>query len=202
MKTGKYIVGLTGGIGTGKSTVAALFRKLGFTIFDADILAHDLVKPGSTAFTLVIDAFGQSVVTETGELDRKKVADIVFNDPEKRKILENILHPLIIGKILEQVEQSFEKIVIIVAPLLIESGLDTECDMVIVVTASENTCIRRTIERDSTDAKEVIARIKAQLPSDLRLQRADLVITNDGSLEELEDRVRLAAGEIQLRANQ
>jgi dephospho-CoA kinase len=183
---GKYIIGLTGGIGAGKSTVAEIFQENGFYVIDADIVSREVVNLGSVVLLKISEEFGDQILDETGQLDRVKMADIVFKNPEKRKVLENLLHPAIIESIWSKVRNSEAKKVIIAAPLLIESGININCDLVIVVTAPGEICLERAVKRDNLNRDRVEARIRAQMKDDDRRDYADFIIENDSSLKNLE----------------
>ena len=164
-------VGLTGGFGTGKSTVARHFRKLGAHVIDADRLAHEALRPGVPEYQKILSCFGT--------VDRKKLAQIVFANPRKRKILESIIHPYVFRRI-DELEKKKSGIVILEVPLLFETHFDKKMDSVVVVTAS----IQTQILRSSLSKDETRARIKAQMPLSQKMKRADFVIHNDGSLTE------------------
>jgi dephospho-CoA kinase len=183
---GKYIIGLTGGIGSGKSTVAEIFLKNGFFVIDADMVSREVVEPGSAVLSKITEEFGDHVLDETGQLDRGRMAEIVFKNPEKRKILENLIHPAIIESILSKVRNSDSKKVIISAPLLIESGININCDLVVVVTAPGELCLERAVKRDNLNRDHVEARIRSQMKDDERRVYADFLVENDSSFENLE----------------
>jgi len=189
MLNGKYIIGLTGGIGSGKSTVARIFQKNGFFVIDADTVSREVVEPGSDVLSRIVEKFGDQILDESGQMDRGKMAEIVFKNPEKRKVLENLLHPAIIESIWSKVRNCDAKKFIIAAPLLIESGININCDLVIVVTAPGDVCLERTIKRDNLNRDHVEARIKAQMSDDDRRVFADFLIENDSSFENLENNV-------------
>jgi dephospho-CoA kinase len=183
---GKYIIGLTGGIGSGKSTVAEIFLKNGFFVIDADMVSREVVEPGSAVLSEITEEFGDHVLDETGQLDRGRMAEIVFKNPEKRKILENLIHPAIIESILSKVRNSDSKKVIISAPLLIESGININCDLVVVVTAPGELCLERAVKRDNLNRDHVESRIRSQMKDDERRVYADFLVENDSSFENLE----------------
>lgn len=180
-------VGLTGGIASGKSTVSAMLAELGATVIDADAIAREVVARGTTGLAQVVAAFGPGVLTPTGDLDRAKVAGIVFADPKQLERLEAITHPLIGARIAE-LERHAEGLVIQDHPLLVETGLASSMDRVIVVDLPVELQVRRAVERgmDEADAR---ARIANQAPRGARLAAATDVIDNDGTLEELRRQV-------------
>jgi dephospho-CoA kinase len=185
MPDGKYIIGITGGIGSGKSTVADLFRKRGFHVIDADGIARDVVKPGSELLLKITTHFGKDILNRDGSLNREKLASIVFQNEKEREYLEQILHPKIISQIIIQIEKADEKTVIIVVPLLIESGMDKLCDLVIVVIADVETRMTRIEKRNTVDRDEIISRINAQISDTERSENADIIIDNNSDMNEL-----------------
>ncbi len=185
MPDGKYIIGITGGIGSGKSTVADLFRKRGFHIIDADDVARDVVKPGSELLPEIVEHFGKDILNSDGSLNRAKLASVVFQNKKERECLEQILHPKIISQIIIQIEKADVKTVIIVVPLLIESGMDNLCDLVIVVIADVETRITRIEERNHVDRDEILSRINAQISDTERRENADIIIDNNSYMNEL-----------------
>ena len=188
MKT-PYRVGLTGGIGSGKSTVAAMFSERGVPVLDADELAHKAVLPGSEAYIKIRDLFGENVISETGELRRDYLREIVFNDRNKREQLENIIHPVVRQMMEDAIEQLHTPYCILSVPLLLESGSAFDVDEIIVVNTTEKLQIERTCRRDNVTGEDVKKIINSQMPGKERLKYADEIITNDASLEELESQV-------------
>ena len=188
------LVGLTGGIATGKSTVSAMFGFLGCRLIDADQLAREVVMPGQPAHHAIVREFGASVLQEDGTLDRKRLGAIVFADPERRKRLEAITHPAIRarhGRILAAYEEeAFEGIVIWDVPLLIETGGAALVDRVVVVYVDPDTQLRRLIDRDGIHEAAARARVSSQMPIDDKRLRADHVIDNSDGRAETERQVR------------
>ena len=188
------LVGLTGGIATGKSTVSALLRQLGCEIIDADLLARAVVEPGQPALTQIVTEFGRDVVTATGELDRKKLGAIVFAHPERRRRLEAITHPAIRDRFLarldELAEQGFVGLVVFDAAVLIESGNYKNMDCLIVVVTDEATQMARLRGRDGTDDAENRRKISSQMPLADKAKLADYVIDNSGAREATAEQVR------------
>jgi len=185
------IVGLTGGIASGKSTVAGFFRELGVQVVDADAVAREVVAPGSPGLAAIVEAFGPEVLAADGSLDRKKTASIVFADPEKRRRLEAITHPRIAERSLARLGALAggpAPYAIYEAPLLVENGIHKSMAAVIVVAASEATQVRRAVDRDRATEPEVRARLAAQLPLVEKIAVADHVIRNDGDLAALRAR--------------
>ena len=188
------LVGLTGGIATGKSTVSTTFAHLGAKVVDADLLAREVVMPGQPAHTQIVQEFGPDVLQEDGGLDRKRLGALVFADAQKRKRLEEITHPAIrvrqqrILSVYE--EEAFEGIVIWDAALLIESGGAKGMDRVVVVIADPAAELRRLVERDGFSEEEARGRMASQMPLAEKVKVADYVIDNSGSRAETERRVR------------
>ncbi len=184
-----YVVGVTGGIGSGKSAATAEFEKLGITIVDADVVARQVVMPGTPCLQAIAEHFGNQLLTEGGELNRKALRQRVFSNPQEKEWLNKLLHPAIREEIISQLEQADSPYVILSAPLLLENGLEKYCQRVLVVDAPESLQISRTIQRDDSPKKEVEAIMKAQLSRSERLNKANDVLNNDGSLEQLEQQV-------------
>jgi dephospho-CoA kinase len=185
------LVGLTGGIGSGKTTVARLLAQRGAIVVDADELAREALRPGTRGFEQVWALFGDEVVTPDGELDRSSIAAIVFTDEEKRRALESITHPEVFRLLAEAVEwhRNTDNVVVFDAPLIIETGFHEACDVVVVVTASEERRIER-LQRDrGMTPAEASVRIAAQIGADEREAVADVVIENDGDLSTLEHQI-------------
>ena len=185
----KYVVGLTGGIGSGKSAVADEFAKLGATIVDTDAIAHELTENGGAAVTAVEKLFGREFVSG-GAMDRKKMRDHVFARPEEKKRLEELLHPLIRDESKRRIAAASGRYVVHVVPLLIESpDYRSRVDRVLVVDAPEETRVARVQARSGLAPDEVRAIMRAQAPSARRLAAADEVIDNSGDREALRKQV-------------
>jgi dephospho-CoA kinase len=185
------LVGVTGGLGAGKSTVARMLAERGAVLVDADELARQALEPGTRAFKEVCDLFGGDVLTAQGEIDRGALAGKVFADEEKRRALESITHPEVFRALAEIVEshQGTDAVVVFDAPLILETGFDQACDVVVVVTASADEQVARVMrDRGMTEA-DARARIAAQMDPEERAGRADVVVRNDGPLEELQRQV-------------
>ena len=181
------IVGLTGGIATGKSTVSRFFRNLGVVVIDADDLARQIVEPGRPALDEIVDAFGEDVLADDESLDRTRLGEIIFRDEQARKQLESITHPRIAQAMLEGAAQAFEegqRWIIYDAALLVESGTHGMLDALIVVHCSEQTQRHRLRRRDDLNDEEIERRLRAQMPLSEKRRAADFVIDNDGSLDE------------------
>jgi dephospho-CoA kinase len=187
------LVGLTGGIATGKSTVSTMFAHLGAKVVDADLLAREVVMPGQPAHAEIVKEFGTDVLQEDGSLDRKRLGAIVFADAARRKRLEALTHPAIhlrqqrILSVYE--EEAFEGVVIWDAALLIESGSAKRMDRVVVVVADPATELARLMARDGYSEAEARGRIASQMPLDEKVKVADYVVDNSGSRADTERRV-------------
>lgn len=182
-------IGLTGGIGSGKSYVADLWQQWGATVVDTDVIAHELTLPGGAAIAAIREQFGNQFITTDGAMCRKTMRELVFNDPSQRLRLQNILHPLIRDITFRQVEKAQGCYVVVVVPLLVESTSWTSyLDKVCVVDCDEPTQIARVIERSGLTPEQIGRIMDAQATRQQRLAIADEVITNDGktSLAQLE----------------
>ena len=188
------LVGLTGGIATGKSMVSALLRQLGCEIIDADLLAREVVEPGRPAWTTIVAEFGQDVVTGDGALDRKRLGAIVFANPERRRRLEAITHPAIRerfqARLDELAEHGFTGIVVFDAAVMIESGNYKNMDRLVVVVTDEPTQMARLRGRDGTDDTEGRRKIASQMPLAEKAKLADYVIDNSGDRQATAEQVR------------
>ncbi|MDH2997836.1 dephospho-CoA kinase [Pasteurellaceae bacterium LFhippo2] len=179
-----YIIGLTGGIGSGKSTVANLFEKLGVPIIDADIVARQVVEKGSPLLAQIADYFGSQILTENGALDRTALRQIVFADPVKKEWLNNLLHPAIREEMLKQLNSVTPPYALWVVPLLIENKLTEFCDRVLVVDVLPEIQLERTLKRDNSNEETIKNIIKAQVDRSTRLSYADDIIENNQPLEQ------------------
>jgi dephospho-CoA kinase len=178
-------IALTGGMGTGKSHVRAVFAALGVPTIDADTLARDVVAHGTPGFDAVVAAFGRGILNADGDLDRRALAALVFADTARRRDLEAILHPAIRGAIdqwFTTLDKTAFPFAIADIPLLYETGLDTEYDAVIVTSCAPPTQVKRIMARDNLDATEVQHRLDAQMPLAEKVKRATYVIDTNGSL--------------------
>jgi dephospho-CoA kinase len=188
------LVGLTGGIATGKSTVSSMLRGLGAEIVDADLLARQAVEPGQPAWRGIVEEFGRDVLSPDGTLDRKKLGGIVFADPERRKRLEAITHPAIRARFKARVDElaarGFAGIVFYDAAILIEALGHQDMDRIVVVTTDEATQIARLRGRDGTDDAEGRRKVASQMPLAEKAKLADYVIDNSGDREATAEQVR------------
>jgi dephospho-CoA kinase len=195
------LVGLTGGLGAGKSTVAAMLAERGAIVVDADDLARQALEPGTRAFQQVCDLFGDEVVTPSGELDREALAARVFGDQDARRALESITHPEVFRMLAETVEahRGTDHVVVFDAPLIIETGFHEACDVVVVVSAKTEHQIERVARSRGMAEDQARARIAAQIPVEQREALADVVIRNDGDLASLERQVEALWAGLQRR---
>ena len=182
------VFGLTGGIGSGKSAVAQRLRARGLPVVNADDLARAAVAPGSLGLARIRDYFGPSVLTAQGELDRAKLAKIVFSDPEARRMLDSMIHPIVrqlAAERFEAIAEQGEPLACYEVPLLFEGKQDHLYHPVLVVSAPLAVREQRIAQRDGFDAAQIAARIAAQMPLEEKVRRADYVIENSGTVEEL-----------------
>jgi dephospho-CoA kinase len=188
------IVGLTGGVASGKTAASQFLKEEGAYIIDADQIARELVQPHKPAWNELIRAFGKEILQEDGSIHRKKLAEKVFADPKERKRLNQILHPRIkeeMGRRTKEIGQKDPKaIVVIDAPLLVELGDHQEMDKLIVVTSTQTQQIERLKDREGIGPKEAQKILSSQMPLGEKVKLADFVIGNEGSLEETKKRVR------------
>jgi len=186
------VVGVTGGIATGKSIVTDRFRKLGAAVVSADELAREVVAPGGETLRLLVQRFGPTILREDGALDRAALGKRVFSDPQLRLELNRITHPAIARlaeERLEALKRQGIPLILYEAPLLFEAGAEGRVDVVIVVTASEAVQRQRLMARDGFDEAEAQARISAQLPQAEKVRRADFVVDNSGTLDQVSEQV-------------
>ena len=195
-----FVVGITGGIGSGKSAVTDHLEVLGITVVDADKVARVVVEPGTNGLTAIAEHFGNDILLADGDLDRAALRKIVFDNPDERKVLEGITHPRIRDEIARQLGQATSPYVVLSSPLLLESGQNTFADYVVVVDVPEEVQLRRTMARDDNSEALVKQIMVAQLDRQTRLSRADTSITNDATLEVLYQRVDVLHEELLARA--
>ena len=181
------LIGLTGGVATGKSLVTDELKRLGALVIDADIIAREVLRPGDAVYEAVLTEFGESILDDSNEIDRKKLGNMVFNDSEKLKMLNSLTHPEIIRRMKARVE-ALERgapgaLVVIDAPLLIEVGMHKDVDRVIVIYADNDRQIERLRTREGISVKEAITRISAQIPMEEKIKLADHIIDNSGTKE-------------------
>jgi dephospho-CoA kinase len=196
------LVGLTGGIGSGKSTVARLLEERGAVVFDADLLAREAVEPGTPGHAAVIERFGADVLAPGGELDREALASIVFADPSARRDLEQIVHPEVRRLFAEGSEayRDTDRVVVFSAPLLVETGMHTAFEILVVVSATVATQIERLLRQRGMSEASIRARIDAQAPLEDKAEAADFLVENEGTLDELESQVERLWNDLSARS--
>jgi len=182
------VIGLTGGIASGKSLVSQTLKVLGMTVIDADQVGHEILAKDDAVKQEVIQAFGTEVLTEGGAVDRVKLGGIIFQDPERRKALERIMHPPIGEELWRRARESRDDVVLEI-PLLIETGVHERVDLVVVVYATRERQLQRLMGRDGIAREEASRRIDTQLPLEEKVAYAHYIINNTGSAEETEDQV-------------
>ena len=187
-----FKIGLTGGIASGKTTVCDLFKELSVEIIDADVISHELSKKGGAAFEEIIEAFEDEIIGDDGELDRKKLRSIVFNDNTKKKMLERIIHPKVLLSINEKIKASQSDYLIISVPLMIETGMNAMMDRVLLIDCNVETQIERIIQRDQTSREEAIKIIESQASIESKRELSDdrIINNNETSIEELRIKVK------------
>jgi len=183
------VIGVTGGIGSGKTAATDHFQSLGITVVDADLASRVIVEPGRPALKAIEEHFGASVIAADGTLDRRALREIVFTKPEERKWLEQLTHPLIGQEIASQIQNSESEYTILASPLLLESSQHHLAKRVLVIDVPESVQVERTITRDNTTEDGVKAIIAAQMKRQDRLAKADDVIVNDQDLAHLQQEV-------------
>ena len=180
----KYIIGLTGNIATGKSVVSGMLERLGAEAIDADALVHELMEKGTPVWQAVVREFGQGILCSDGSVNRKKLGGIVFADEAALRRLEALVHPAVIARTEQLIKSSQEPVVVIEAIKLIEAGMDRTCDALWVVACRQEQQLARLVEQRGLTEEEAHQRIEAQPPQEAKLALADVVIDNNGSLDE------------------
>jgi len=183
------VIGLTGGIGSGKTTVANEFAKLGITLVDADLLAREVVEPGSSALVAIAERFGSDILDSNGALKRTELRHIVFANKDHKLWLEQLLHPLIRELMLSRIQSANSPYCLLVSPLLLETDQSKLVQRVLVVDVSPETQVKRTLKRDNSNAETIKAIMAAQIDRESRLNKAQDVINNDGGIDELKSKV-------------
>ncbi|HPB32813.1 MAG TPA: dephospho-CoA kinase, partial [Candidatus Sumerlaeota bacterium] len=184
------ILGLTGSLGSGKTTVSNIFRARGVPVVDADEISHAVTKPGAEGFAGIIHVFGKEYQTSSGALDRKKIAAKVFSDPEALEKLEDIVHPLVLREQKILLDKHRDKPLVVVSiPLMFEKNLDQDMDAILVVTISEEERNRRLLKDRGMTQEDIQRRLDFQMPQKTKVRKADYVIDNSGSIEETRRKV-------------
>jgi len=196
------LVGLTGGIGSGKTTVARMLEACGAVVFDADLLARDAIAVGTPGRERVLERFGPNVLAPGGDIDRDALAAVVFADPAARRDLEAIVHPEIRRLFAEGAEayEDTDAVVVFSAPLLVETGMHTAFEVLVVVSAPTETQVDRLLRGRGMSESAIRQRIEAQLPLEEKAAVADVLIDNEGTLEELEGQIDRVWAELRSRA--
>lgn len=197
-----YLIGLTGNIACGKSTVLRELRRLGAAVLDADAVAHRVVQPGTPACAAVVAAFGPAVLAPSGEIDRRALGELVFRDPAALARLEEIVHPAVLAYTWEWLGGLTAEVAVVDAIKLVEAGMADRCDEVWVVTCPQEEQVRRLMRYRGLSRDEALVRILAQPPQEEKVARADVVIDNRGRLEEVRAQVRAAWKATQRRRTQ
>lgn len=199
-----YLVGLTGGIGSGKSTVAARMVEHGVELIDADQIAREVVEPGKPAWNKLVEHFGRDILDDEGFIDRPKLGSIVFGDDAKRALLNELTHPPVVHEIAERLEllQAFDGVVLLDVPLLVESGVTRNYEAIVVVATKPETQLRRLVELRGMTTADAQARMDAQAPLEDKLAVATHVIWNEGSISELHTSVDDVAADLTRRAKE
>jgi len=198
----RKIIGLTGGIASGKSTVSNILKSMGFNVIDADVISREVVEIGKPAYFEIIEHFGRDIIDEDGNINRKKLGSIIFNDDNEREKLNLIVHPYIFAAIKDYIEKDSEsKIIFVDIPLLIEVLDDLQFhgihfDEIWLVYVDEEIQLKRLMERDSIGKEEAIKRIEAQMPMCLKKKYATRIIDNSGEKNELERKVKKLVEEV------
>lgn len=184
-----FVVGLTGGIGSGKTAVSDRFAQQGIEVVDADVVAREVVEPGTQALQQIQRHFGDTILQADGQLDRATLRSLVFSNPDEKSWLEKLLHPLIGAEVFRQLEAAQSRYVLFVSPLLVEAGQTAICDRVVVVDVPEAVQVQRTVARDGNSEEQVRSIMANQSERQRRLDAATDVIENTGTLEQLEESV-------------
>ena len=182
------VIGLTGGIATGKSTVSAILKKAGAEIIDADRIAREVVKKGLPAYREIVENFGETVLLSNGEINRSILGDLIFNDPRKKQLLNRIVHPHVrreTNRQLKDMEKSSpDTIAVLDIPLLFEAEMHKDLSEVIVVYAPEHIQVKRLMKRDNISEADAVARVRSQMPIEEKKNRATIVIDNSGTMQD------------------
>lgn len=185
-------IGLTGSIGTGKSTVSKLLRERGIPVIDADLLAREIVKKGQECLIDLKNVFGNQILTLDGELDRKKLGQIVFSDDSKLELLNSVTHPHIRRKMknqMNELEIKNNKVIVLDVPLLFEAQMEDLVDLVLVIFVKEEIQVKRIMERDNCTQEEAMRIIKTQISQQDKISKSDYTIDNSGTIEELKEKL-------------
>lgn len=196
------VIGITGSIATGKSTISNMVKELGYTVVDADICARQVVEQGEEAYDKIKKHFGEDILLPNGDIDRKKLGDIVFHHDDKRLLLNSIVHPAVRHKMLEEKNAAFnrgEQVVFLDIPLLYESNLTYMVDKVLVVYVDSTTQLERLMNRNHLSKEEAEARIRSQIPIEQKKEKADAFIDNRGTIEQSKEQLLTILKDWQVR---
>lgn len=185
----KLIIGLTGGIGSGKTAASDRFESLGITIVDADIVAREVVEPGQPALKEISDHFGKHLITSEGALDRRKLREIIFSNQTEKQWLEALLHPLIREEILNQLSRADSPYAILVSPLLFETNQHQLASRCLLIDVPESVQIERASKRDNSNPEQIKSIIASQMSRTCKIEKADDIITNDQDLKHLHEQI-------------
>lgn len=181
-KINNWVLGLTGGIGCGKTAVSNMLEALGICVVDADIIARQVVEPGSEGLKAIVAHFGAGILLVDGNLNRSALRELVFSNTEHKNWLNTLLHPLIRQQIITDLNNATSPYVVLVAPLLFENGLDKYCNRTLLIDVPKNVQIERTVKRDNISLEQVNSIIAAQMSREQKQQQADDILNNDRSL--------------------
>lgn len=184
-----FIVGLTGGIGSGKSAASEIFESLGVSVVDADVVAREVVEPGQPALTSIVEHFGREILTAAKTLDRAKLRQRIFDNNNEKKWLEGLLHPIIREEIKRQLHACKSAYAILVSPLLFETNQHLLVNRTLLIDVPEEIQLNRASSRDQNSIEQIQKIIDSQLPRDIKRQRADDIILNDSSLKDLRNKI-------------
>lgn len=187
------VIGITGGIASGKSSVSTFIKELGFSVIDADVVAREVVEPGEEAYHEIVKEFGESILMPEGDINRAKLGDLIFNNEDKRLKLNSIVHPAVRKRMRELAEKAFQdgaETVFMDIPLLFESKLTFMVEKTLLVYVDEAIQLARLMNRNSLSEKDALARIASQMPLKEKKALADAVVDNNGDLEETKEQVR------------
>ena len=186
------VIGLTGGIASGKSTISSILKAVGWPVIDADLIARQIVMPGSKGLEQIVNRVGPQMLNSDGTLDRKKLGKTVFDDPKKLSDLDKIEHPLIqeaIDSQLDEFKKQHLPVVVLDVPLLFETGMDEECDLTVLAVVDQATQLKRLMKRDQISKMDAVKKISSQMSLKEKMQRADVIIDNNGTLEQTRSQV-------------
>ncbi len=192
----KYVIGLTGNIGSGKSTVLRMLEQLGAKAIDADVLVHGVMRKGTPVWQDIVDNFGHDILTDQGEIDRKKLGSLVFNDHEALRRLEKIVHPAADERFREIIQHSEGPVIAVEAVKIVQSGIYPELDALWLVTCPAEERLQRLLKTRDVNEEDVKRRLRAQMPPETQAGLADVVIDNGGTLQETWEQVKREWGKI------